>query len=81
MKEINHLQEIFPDATSIFEKENATLEESLQNGIIVLDTNTLLFPFKVNKHRLSQIIDAYKKLVEENRLFVPAHAAREFAKK
>ena len=77
---INFLQEVYPDASNIFSSENASLEESLKSGIIVLDTNTLLFPFKVNKQNLKSIVDTYKKLVDEKRLFVPSHAAREFAK-
>ncbi|EGQ9063817.1 DUF4935 domain-containing protein [Vibrio parahaemolyticus] len=80
MSKVNVLGKVFPDAASIFTKENASLEDSLKNGIIVLDTNTLLFPFNVNKQGLKGIVGAYEKLVSEERLFVPAHVAREFAK-
>ncbi|TFH89212.1 PIN-like domain-containing protein [Vibrio ouci] len=80
MSKINILGKIFPDAVSIFTKETSSLEDSLKNGIIVLDTNTLLFPFNVNKQGLKGIVGAYEKLVSEEQLFVPAHVAREFAK-
>jgi hypothetical protein len=80
VSKFNLLGEVFPDAKAIFAKESSSLEHSLKNGIIVLDTNTLLFPFNVNKQKLDEIVFAYRKLAEENRLYVPSHASREFAK-
>lgn len=80
MAKINLLQEVFPDAASIFSTESSSLENALIDGVIVLDTNTLLFPFNINKQSLQEIISAYKRLVNEDRLYIPAHVAREFAK-
>lgn len=80
MSKVNVLQKVYPDASNVFTPESASLSESIKTGVIVLDTNTLLFPFKVNKENLTSIVEAYKKLVVQDRLFVPSHAAREFAK-
>lgn len=50
------------------------------DALVVLDTNALLLPFEVTKSELSEIGDAYRKLAEEKRLFVPARVIREYLK-
>jgi hypothetical protein len=80
VSKFNLLKKLFPNANTIFAKETSSLEKALKNGIIVLDTNTLLFPFNVNKQKLNEIVLVYKKINTENRLYIPGHVAREFAK-
>lgn len=48
--------------------------------LFVLDTNALLVPYGTDPASLDAIRATYTKLLSENRLIVPAQAAREFAK-
>lgn len=53
---------------------------NFKSAIIVLDTNVLLAPYRSSTEALEAIIDAYKELKEQARLYIPAQVAREFAK-
>lgn len=46
--------------------------------IVALDANVLLLPYRLDTHDFSPIESVYKTLAEQNRLFVPARAVREF---
>lgn len=53
---------------------------NFKSAIIVLDTNVLLAPYRSSTEALEAIIDAYKELKQQARLYIPAQVAREFAK-
>lgn len=74
-----HHTEAFPDAASVFGMALAPLEEVKDRALVVLDTNVLLVPYTVNSKSLDAIRVTYQRLKAENRLFIPAQAAREFA--
>lgn len=78
-KDIFYLDKIFPEADKIFSENFKAAEEIIKNGIIVLDTNVLLIPFDTNEKNVSDIKDIYLKYKSENRLFISARTAREFA--
>lgn len=78
--DIFNIEKIFPEPFRVFEKDKSTLEEAKEDSLIVLDTNILLFPYTVSTHSLSSIENIYKKLVDDNRLFIPSQVSREFAK-
>lgn len=48
--------------------------------MFVVDTNALLIPYKQHAATLDEIEKVYSKLVSQNRLIIPGHIAREFAK-
>jgi hypothetical protein len=74
-----HHTEAYPDAGSVFGMTLAPLEEVKNRAIIVLDTNVLLVPYTVNSKSLEAIRSTYQQLRREDRLFIPAQVAREFA--
>lgn len=75
-----HLVESYPDASSIFAVSLSPLEQVRDEALIVLDTNVLLVPYTVNPKSLEDIRRTYARLITEERLFIPAQVAREFAK-
>lgn len=75
-----HLSKKFPDAKSIFSVSIPSVKDFIDEALIVLDTNVLLIPYDVQPKSLDDIRNAYKRLIDENRLFIPAQVAREFAK-
>lgn len=75
-----HLVEAYPDASSIFTVSLSPLGEIRDEALIVLDTNVLLVPYTVNPKSLEDIKRTYARLIGEERLFLPAQVAREFAK-
>lgn len=70
---------IYPDASSVFKCTLKPIGEIKDNCIVILDTNVLLVPYTLSKDSLDNIDREYKKLKEQNRLFIPAQVAREFA--
>lgn len=54
------------------------LDECLTDGLLVLDANVLLLPLATGALALSAIERVYRKLIHEDRLFVPTHALREY---
>lgn len=75
-----HLTELFPDAKSIFSLSLLPLEEVKEEVLIVLDTNSLIIPYTIHKKSLDEIKGTYQRLIKEQRLFIPAQVAREFAR-
>lgn len=77
----NHfiLNKSFPKIISILKKKKS-IEEMLRDAIFVLDTNSLLAPYQTGKDDIEKIKNTYTKLISENRLFIPEHVLREFAK-
>jgi len=68
----------FPDPLNALNFALEPLEKCLTEGLVVLDANVLLLPFKTGPHALDEIEKAYESLKEQNRLFVPKHALREY---
>lgn len=50
----------------------------LADGLIVLDANVLLLPLMTGALTLSAIETVYKKLILDNKLYIPTHALREY---
>ena len=73
------LEDVFPDLSELL-APSATFSARDDDTVIVLDTNVLLLPFDVSKERLEQIEAVYRKLADEERLFVPGRVIREFLK-
>ena len=71
---------IFPDAATAFTYRPPKLQIVKDDLIVVLDTNVLLVPYTVSPKTLDEISLTFRKLVKEERLVIPAHVAREFAK-
>lgn len=81
-KKQNHFiyRRIFPEVKSLFERKEKTIDEIFKNALFVIDTNSLLAPFNIGKENLDQIKSVYEKLINENRLYIPEHVLREFAR-
>lgn len=75
-----HLHLRYPNATRIFEISVPSLEVLRSEAVFAIDTNVLLLPYKLKAERLDQIAVPFRALLGENRLFVPGHVAREFAR-
>lgn len=69
---------IFPDPYQTLHSTLTPLDDCLQNSLVVLDTNVLLFPFKTGPHALDEIEKALNQLKNEGRLLIPQHALREY---
>ena len=74
------LEHLFPDAAKLFSFEIPPLESVKEKCDVVLDTNVLLLPYGTDSKSLSDIRNLYEKLKNEDRLFIPAQVAREFAR-
>lgn len=68
----------YKDVSKIFSYDFKTVEEVKSDCIFVIDTNVLLLPFETEQKDLNEIEKIYRKLIRENRLFIPAQVAREF---
>lgn len=78
-KDIFYLDKIYPDSSKVFSFEYKSLEELTNNSIFILDTNVLFVPFDTSEKNLGDIKNILLKIKEENKLFLPARVAREFA--
>lgn len=70
----------FPDAKSIFNSETREPRHIIDDCLVVVDTNVLLAPYSTGSKGISELKKVYTTLARENRLLVPAHVAKEFAK-
>jgi len=77
--DIFYLDKMFPDASEIFNFEYKSLDELVDNSIYIFDTNVLFVPFDTSEKNLEEIIQIFSKIKAENKLFLPARVAREFA--
>jgi hypothetical protein len=73
------LETIYPTATSLFAPTGVVAASSM-NVIVAFDTNVLLLPYSIKQDQLSSLRNLYRKLADDNRLFVPARCVREFIK-
>ncbi|SFO25372.1 hypothetical protein SAMN05421741_13010 [Paenimyroides ummariense] len=82
MNKDNHFIYIrhFPDPKSILKRKEKTKSEIFRDAIFVLDTNSLLAPYSTGNENIEKIRKVYEKLISSNRLFIPQHVVREFAK-
>jgi len=81
-EENNHFnyKKLFPDFKSILNREAKDFDTVFQDSLFVLDTNSLLAPYGTGKKNIEEIRLIYEKLINNKRLFIPAHVLREFAK-
>jgi rRNA-processing protein FCF1 len=73
------LNQIYPDAKSIFQCGLKPLDEIKDDCFVVVDTNVLLVPYTVNPKSLEEIHNTYSRLIESKQLVIPGQVAREFA--
>jgi len=78
-KDIFYLEKVFPEPSQIFQSNYKTATAIAEDCVFVLDTNVLLVPFHTSEKNLEDIRKILTQLKEENRLFLPARAVREFA--
>lgn len=75
------INEIYPKADAVFRNRLKSIADIKDNCCVVLDTNVLLDPYTTgDRDLLDQCRAIYKELASKNRLIVPAHVAREFAR-
>jgi len=77
---MNYYSDIFTNPTKLFENNYKTLEQSKTSCLFMLDTNVLLLPYTVGSKELNEIERVYNFLLQDNRLFISAQVAKEFAK-
>ena len=78
-RDIFYLDKIFPDSSKIFSFEYKPLDELVDNSLFILDTNVLFVPFDTSEKNLEDIKNILLRIKQENKLFLPARVAREFA--
>lgn len=78
-KEIFYLDQVLPEASKVFSFDFKALEDISENCIYVLDTNVLFVPFDSSGENLVDIKSILLDLKKDNRLYLPARVAREFA--
>ncbi|MGI2855325.1 PIN domain-containing protein [Shewanella algae] len=71
-------KEVYPSPEKAFSFFLSPIEEIKKDCIFLLDANVLLLPFTTDVKNLEAIKSIYKKLVEADRLFLPAQAVREY---
>ncbi|WP_162427271.1 PIN domain-containing protein [Pontibacter pudoricolor] len=81
-EDTNHfiLHNLYPDINSILSKRTVKPKEISEGALFVMDTNSLLAPYNTGKKDIEEIKKVYKKLIKEQRLYIPAHVLREFAR-
>lgn len=71
------LEDLYPDLDNLLSPSVVSAASS-RDVLVVLDTNALLFPFKVGARDFSEIKAAFTRLADERRLRVPARVIREY---
>ncbi|CAN0463953.1 unnamed protein product, partial [Laminaria digitata] len=74
------LRELLPDAAAVFEKSPPSLVEVYPEADVVLDANVLLLPYTTGRDSVQATAKLFEQLAKEKRLFLPAQAAREYAR-
>lgn len=74
-------RDLYPEPSNAFFFETEPIDKIKENCFFVLDTNVLLLPYTTDVKSLNAIKDIYQSLAEADRLFIPAHVAREFLEK
>ena len=78
-KDYFYLDKVFPEPEQIFSFEYKSIEQIQKDCIFVFDTNVLFVPFDSSEKSIEEINKILKKLKKDNKLFIPARVAREFA--
>ena len=68
----------YPNPADTFAFSLATKESISDTCIFVLDANVLILPYTASARSLDEIRKVYSSLVQQERLFIPAQAAREY---
>ena len=71
------LEDLYPELDNLLSPSVVSAASS-PDVLVVLDTNALLFPFKVGARDFSEIKAAFTRLADERRLRVPARVIREY---
>ncbi len=74
------LMDALPDASSIFNRSYRSVDEIKGDCLVALDTNVLLAPYKLGASSFGKITEIYGKLAGDDRLVIPSHVAREYAR-
>jgi hypothetical protein len=74
-----YLDRIFPETDKVFGFDFKGLAEIKEQAIFAFDTNVLLVPYLTGKETIEDYKRIFSLLKEQNRLFIPARVAREFA--
>ena len=69
----------YPSGEQVFTFTPKRFEELKHSSLVLLDTNVLLLPYRVQQRSLEEFLSRLRVLKENNQLRIPAHAAREFA--
>ncbi|NQE62107.1 PIN domain-containing protein [Caulobacter sp. RHG1] len=75
------LNSIFPDAEAVFSFSPKSVKSLAPKAWVALDTNILLAPYRFGSQPFTSFVKILSKLREEGRLFIPAHVAREYARR
>ncbi|WP_339030236.1 PIN domain-containing protein [Bradyrhizobium symbiodeficiens] len=73
------LEDVFPK-TDLLLSKTETLSAADADVLVVLDTNALMLPLSLSKQKLPQMEQAYQRILDQKRLYVPARVVREFVK-
>ncbi|WP_405173601.1 PIN domain-containing protein [Paenibacillus sp. FSL H8-0260] len=73
-------EDMYPDADILFQFKTKPINEIKNECLVVLDTNVLLIPYTVGSKSLDEIKNAFRRLISQSRLFVPAQVVREYIK-
>lgn len=68
----------YPEAKVFFTSVSEELADYFEKSLIVLDSSVLILPFDAESTSLNEIGEIYASLKEKDRLFIPAHAIREY---
>lgn len=79
-EEMNLYLDVFRNPKSLFEDTYLAPKKIMDDCIFILDTNVLLLPYNIGNNELQEISKVYKELINQKKLFIPAHVAKEFAK-
>jgi len=74
------LETVYPNASDAFFHAQKPLDSIKEGCLVVLDANVLLMPYRMGAQSFDEVRRVYDKLSKENRLVIPAQAAREFIK-
>jgi rRNA-processing protein FCF1 len=73
-----YLEKVFPNSIEILSSSYKGINEIKNDCLFILDTNVLLFPYKTSTQSLKDLEVIYSRLINNNRLLIPARVIREF---
>ncbi|WP_085637816.1 MULTISPECIES: PIN-like domain-containing protein [unclassified Pseudomonas] len=75
----NSYREKIPQPELIFSYKQNSIQTIKNSCLVSFDTNVLLAPYNLRKESINEIEKILSSLRKQNRIFLSAHAAREFA--